>query len=151
DVTDATYDAENRLLTWAGKTYSYDHQGNLTSDGTEDFVWDDRNRLAAIQRGGGTGASFQYDTIGRGVGKTIGAATSGFVVDHGSVVQELDGVTNTAPVRAHLLNGGFDEVFLRAEGNSGTSLQSVLSDGGNNTLGLLDASATSSVSYTYDP
>jgi RHS repeat-associated protein len=51
-------------------------------------------------------------------------------------------------VKAQLLTGGIDETFLRIEG---TSRHSVLADGNNNTVRLLDANQTKVVDYTYEP
>jgi hypothetical protein len=51
-------------------------------------------------------------------------------------------------VKAQLLTGGIDETFLRIEG---ASRHSVLADGNNNTVRLLDANQTKVVDYTYEP
>jgi RHS repeat-associated protein len=151
DVTDASYDAADRLLTWAGKTYAYDDHGNLISDGDSDYQWDDHNRLASIRSGGSTIASFAYDCFGRRTSKTIGSTTTGFVYDHHNAVQELLGATSAAGVKAHLLTGRVDEVFLRLEGNAGADRQSVLRDASGHTLALLDAAGASLVNFTYEP
>jgi RHS repeat-associated protein len=151
DITDAAYDANNRLLTWNGKRFAYDSEGNLTSDGTSTYRWDERNRLRAIRNGATEVASFLYDGRGRRIGKTIGQETTGFLYDVDSIVQELQGTTNSAGVKAHLLNGGVDEVFLRLEGNDGANRQSLLADANHNTVMLLDAAQSSMVAYTYEP
>jgi hypothetical protein len=39
------------------------------------------------------------------------------VYDGANFVQELDGATSSAPVKAHLLTGGIDQVYARLEGN----------------------------------
>jgi RHS repeat-associated protein len=151
DTTDAAYDANNRLVTWAGKTYAYDDNGNLVDDGTNAFEWNERNRLTRITRAGTELASFQYDSVGRRTAKTIGSLTSGFVYDHKNVVQELQGATSADAVTAHLLTAGTDQLFLRIEGNDGANLRSVLSDGNHNTLMLLDAAQQVVVNYAYEP
>lgn len=151
DITDAAYDSADQLLTWAGKNYQYDNQGNLTSDGDNDYQWNDRNLLATISSGGTAVANFQYDSFGRRIAKTIGSTTTGFVYDHQNVIQELSGATSSAAVKTHLLTGGLDEVFLRLEDNTGTSQQSVVSDSGNNVLALLDPAQISIINYTYGP
>jgi len=151
DITDAAYDANDRLLVWGGKSYSYDAEGNLTSDGTSGYAWNERNQLASISNGASEIATFQYDSSGRRVGKTIGSTTTGFLYDGGNIVQELLGTTSTAVVKAHLLTGGVDEVFLRMEGNTGESRQSVLSDATNSTVMLLSAAQDKTVGYTYEP
>lgn len=78
-VTDAVYDANNRLTQWAGKSCSYDANGNLIADGTHSYLWDERNQLKAISAGASQIASFQYDSQGRRSGKTIGASTTGYL------------------------------------------------------------------------
>ncbi len=59
-----------------------------------------------------SGASFQYDPLGRRTSKTIGGVTTQFLYDDANVVQELMGGTPTA----NLLTGlGVDEVFTRTD------------------------------------
>jgi RHS repeat-associated protein len=151
DTTDIAYDANNRLVRWDGQTYAYDDTGNLISDGANDYEWDENNRLIGIRNQGVAIAGFQYDSWGRRVGKTIGSETTGFLYDGANVAQELGGTTREAAVKAHVLSGRTDEVFLRMDGNSGANRQSVLSDSNNNTVMLLDAAQASVVSYTYEP
>ncbi|HZJ63349.1 MAG TPA: RHS repeat-associated core domain-containing protein [Kofleriaceae bacterium] len=150
DITDAAYDTNNRLLTWGGQTYAYDDNGNLLSDGTSAYSWDERNQLRSIQREANEIASFQYDSQGRRTGKTIGSVTTGFLYDGEDIVQELQGTSRTAPVTAHLLTGGLDEVFLRLEGNDGATQHSVLSDA-HSTIMLLNATQNRVAGYTYEP
>jgi RHS repeat-associated protein len=150
DITDATYDANNRLLTWVGNTYSYDDNGNLINDGASTYQWDERNQLISIHSGPIEIANFQYDSGGRRTAKTIGSATTGFLYDGVDIAQELQGTSRAAPVKAHLLTGGIDEVFLRLEGNDGTKQHSVLGDVGN-TVMLLNAAQDRIVGYTYEP
>jgi len=151
DVTDASYDANDRLLVWGGKTYAYDDNGNLVSDGTSSCQWDERNRLSRIGTGAGELASFQYDSLGRRSGKTIAGETTGFLYDGSTAVQELAGTSSTSAVTAHMLTGGIDEVFLRTEGNDGSIRNSVFSDANNNTLMLSSAAEDKLVGYAYEP
>ena len=55
--------------TVAGATYSYDNNGNLTSDGTYTYTWDYRNRLTAVGNGSGT-TTYAYDHEGNRVTKS---------------------------------------------------------------------------------
>jgi RHS repeat-associated protein len=66
------------------------------------------------------------------------------------VVQELEGTTKAAPVKAHLLTGGIDEMFLRLEGNDGANQHSVLS-AAHSTIMLLNAAQSKIVGYSYEP
>src|SRR5262249_13332850 len=134
---------------------SYDNRGNLTSDGENDYQWNDRNRLSSIRRSGIPIANFQYDSLGRRIAKTVGTAsgpaTTGFVYDHENAVQELSGATNNASVKSNEWTGELAGVFPRLEGTAGASLGSVLSDDNNNTLALLDGTQATVVNYTYEP
>lgn len=151
DVTDATYDSGNRLLTWGGQAYTYDDNGNLNSDGTTTYEWNDHNKLKRIVRGGAEIMNFQYDSRGRRISKTIGSETTGFLYDGWNVAQELLGIDLSAPVKTHLLTGQLDEVFLRSEGNDGLHRNSLLSDANNNIIMLLDGAQQRLVSYSYEP
>jgi RHS repeat-associated protein len=75
---DFTYGAGNRLLgdTCGRLSYTYDDDGNVTSkitpDGTTQYQWDSENRLIGITKPDGTAIAYQYDELGRRVGKQIG-------------------------------------------------------------------------------
>ena len=140
--------ANNRLTRWGGKTYSYDPNGNLLADGTHSYQWNERNQLTGLSAGATSLASFSYDSLGRRSAKTVAGATTGFVYDGDTFVQELLGASSNSAVKAQLLTGGIDETFLRIEG---TSRHSVLADGNNNTVRLLDANQAKVVDYTYEP
>jgi RHS repeat-associated protein len=145
-VSSATYDAADELKTWGAGSpvYTYDQNGNLTSDGVKTYTWNGRNQLASVS-GGGVTASFQYDAFGRRVQKTIGTTTRKFVYDGLNAVQELDG---TGAVVANLLTGlGLDETFTRTEG---TDRRTLLPDALGSTVALSDDNGTTS-SYTYEP
>ena len=58
-----------------------------------------RNRLVSAL----SGASFQYDSFGRRVGKTISGVTTNYLYDGANTVQELSGGALTAnPLRANI-------------------------------------------------
>jgi RHS repeat-associated protein len=152
DITGAAYDANNRLLTWGGKSYAYDGNGSLVGDGAKTYQWDERNRLVSVGDGVNELASFQYDSRNRRIGKTSGGATTGFLYDGVNIVQELQGTSSTADVKAHLLTtGAIDEVVLRIEGNDGANRSSVAGDASGSTVMLLDAAQTRIAGYAYDP
>lgn len=70
-------------------TLTYDSNGNLTSDGTNTYVWDARNRLVSIS--GGVTASFKYDALGRRTIKVVGSAASQFLYDGNDIAAEIGG------------------------------------------------------------
>lgn len=59
----ATYEVD---VTDAPKTFTYDANGNLTSDGTRTFEWDARNQLVAVTVGTHR-SEFVYDGLQRRV------------------------------------------------------------------------------------
>lgn len=98
-VSTTQFNANNQLVKWNTQSLSYDANGNLTSDGTNTYTWDERNQLRGIS--GAVTASFQYDAIGRRVSKVIGSNATGYLYDGASFVQEK----NAGAVTANLLNG----------------------------------------------
>ena len=144
-MSGATYDANNRLTTWASANLTYDANGNLLTAGSLTYTWDSRNRLSALS--GGATASFIYDAVGRRSTKTIGSTTTGFLYDGLNVVQELN-ASNT--VTANLLTGlGVDQTFSRTDTALGA--RSFLTDALGNTVALTDSTRTVKTSYTYEP
>ncbi len=116
----------------------------MTSDGTNGYTWDARNRLVSTL----SGASFRYDSLGRRVSKTVAGTTTNYLYDGANVAQELAGATPTA----NLLTGGIDEVFTRttvAPDPEGT--RHFLTDALGSTLVLADAAGALPTQYTYDP
>ncbi|KPF70575.1 hypothetical protein IP84_02485 [beta proteobacterium AAP99] len=109
-------------------------------------------------------ASFAYDPLGRRAGKTVGAATTGFLYDGANFVQELSeantaaaGTDGTqASLIANLLTAGIDQTLLRQRlAATGTSITSstpehLLRDANNNTLGITNAQATPGFTTRYD-
>ena len=150
DVTGATYNANNQLMTWSGKSFAYDKNGNMTSDGASTYTWDARGQLVSIT--GATAATFQYDTQRRRLAKTIGTTTTAFLYDGDNFVQELAGLGNTTAVNANLITGGIDRTFLRSTGTGSTAtLHWMLPDANNNVIALTDSTGAVQKSYAYDP
>ena len=142
-LASATYNAANQLTQWGSIGLTYDLNGNLLTKGAQAFDWSARNQLDAI--GGTAAASFQYDAFGRRTSKTIGGATTDFLYDGASAVQELAGTTPTAS----LLNGlAIDEVLTRTEA---LGTRTFLSDGIGSTLALTDDAGATATSFTYEP
>ena len=138
----ATYDAGNQLLQWGSSALAYDSNGNLVSDGLNQYTWNARNQLASMS--GGTAAAFQYDAYSRRSSKTIAGATTGFLYDGVNAVQELSGTTPTA----NMLSGSIDEIFMRTDS---TRASSFLMDGLGSTLALTSGSGSIASQYTYEP
>ena len=150
NITDAAYNVNNQLMTWSGKSFAYDKNGNMTSDGTSTYTWDARDQLSSVI--GATPATFQYDTQRRRLAKTIGSTTTAFMYDGDNFVQELAGLGNTTAINANLITGGVDQTFLRSTGiGSAATLHWFLPDANNNIIALTDYSGTVQKSYAFDP
>jgi RHS repeat-associated protein len=142
-VTTASYNTANQLISWAGSTLTYDANGNLTADGTNNYTWNARNDLVGIS--GGVTASFQYDAVGRRSRKTIAGGTTDFLYDGDNSVQELSAGTPTA----NLITGlPIDEFFTRTDA---VGTRALLIDGLGSTLALSDSAGTLQTQYTYEP
>src|SRR5262249_14235377 len=93
-LASASYDAANRITTWAGQVLSYDLNGNLASDGLTSYSWDTRNQLVGLF--GATSATFGYNASGRRQSKTVGGTSRNYMYDGLNLAQELSGNTPTA-------------------------------------------------------
>jgi YD repeat-containing protein len=108
-----TYDAADRLKTWAGPqgsvTYGYDNAGNRTSAGSQSFGYDQRNRLL-------TGPSSTYSWAARGTPSTqsVGGVTTSYTTD---AADRTTGVSKSGSV----LTYGFDSLDrVRSRSVNGT-------------------------------
>ncbi|NIO00204.1 MAG: hypothetical protein GTO49_35630, partial [Anaerolineae bacterium] len=75
-----SYVAANRSTSGGGQTYTWDDNGNLLSDGVRTYQYDHANRLKQVTEGSFS-TQFAYNGDGVRVGKTIGAATTDYVLD----------------------------------------------------------------------
>jgi RHS repeat-associated protein len=117
-----SYDADDRL-----STEQYDANGNTIVSGARTFAYDFQNRLKSMNNGAVT---LIYDGDGNRVAKTIGSATTQYLVDdlnptgYAQVVEEL---TGTAVMRRYtyglqrisqtqLLNGAWTTSFYGYDG-----------------------------------
>jgi RHS repeat-associated protein len=138
----ATFDDANQIAAFGGTSFSYDANGNLTSDGTNTYSWNARHQLSGIS--GGVSASFAYDAAGRRRAKTIGGTSTQFLYDGLNPVQELASGIPTA----NLLTGfGLDEYFTRTDGSGA---RNVLADAQGSNVALTDGSGIVQAEYTYE-
>lgn len=144
------------------ETFTYDDDGNLTSDGRWNYSWDAENRLVSMEAIVSVPAEakqrleFVYDWMGRriekkvsswnvGIGTYLLQSTTKFVYEGWSLIAELDGA-NTL-VRSTVWSGR--ELLLV---NAGTNTYQVGYDGNENVVALVKAgTGTLSALYDYDP
>lgn len=160
------------------EAFTYDQDGNLTSDGRFNYTWDGENRLKQVESltTGPTASKrrvvWEYDGQGRRIRQTIYTGASGssgsYVVtpdlkllnDGWRCVAELN-ATNSAVVRSYAwgldLSGSMDSaggvggLLLTRNADLGTR-NFVAYDGNGNVAALLSAAdGTVSANYEYDP
>jgi RHS repeat-associated protein len=141
-VSNATYDAANRQLTFGSVTMIYDLNGNLTSDTTTSYMWDTRDRLTGL--GGSTTAAFVYDALGRRSQKTVDGTTTTFLYDELNPVRETAG----GSIIDFIAGLGIDE-FVRRK--SGAVTEDMLSDALGSVIALVDGTGGVPTEYTYEP
>lgn len=71
----------------------HDEDGNLTDDGSKQFVWDGENRLIAVKDGAVTVAEYAYDAYSRRISKDVAGITTNFVYDGWNPIAEYSGTT----------------------------------------------------------
>lgn len=150
-MTNTNHNAANEMLSFNGKTQTYDVNGNLQtrSDvcGATTYTWDARNRLTGISGFQPDctilSASFSYDAFGRRTTKTINGTTTSFVYDGLDVIQEVRNGQKVDYVRT--LN--IDEPLTRI---TSSSIRHYVRDGLGSVLGLVDDSGANRSTYVYD-
>jgi RHS repeat-associated protein len=141
-LTSATYDAANQVIK-RGKNFTYDANGNLTSDGTNTYGWNARDQLTSTNSGGTV--TYKYDALGRRISTTSGATTTAYLYAGPNPVQEITNGTVTANQVPTL---AADANVARTDS---TGTNSYLSDGLGSTVALASSSGTVQTQYTYDP
>ncbi|GAB2811316.1 polymorphic toxin-type HINT domain-containing protein [Lentzea nigeriaca] len=138
----ATYDNANRIKTIGGSTITYDPEGNLLSDGATTYSWNAKGELATVT-GQGRSASFNYNSDGRRLGRTVSGVTTNYVYDGQNPLQEKV----NGQVTANMTASGVDGFHLR---ESGGTTRRFLTDAVGSTVGLVDPDGAGA-SYTYEP
>lgn len=82
----ASYDNQDRLLTFGSNSYSYNANGELltktNSTGTTSYAWDALGNLLSVKLPNGEDISYLYDGQNRLVGKEVnGTLAEGFLYD----------------------------------------------------------------------
>ena len=93
NATTAVYEIGQSV---ASKTFTFDANGNLTSDGTRTFEWDAKNQLVAVVAGA-TRTEYSYDGFHRKRSSRVldGTTTTvtNYIWDRDEIVEERDGAT----------------------------------------------------------
>ena len=86
-------------------SYTYDGNGNILSDGSRNFVYNQKNQLVQVNTNGIILGEYAYDAFSRRVRKTVSGVTTLYHYDlSGKLIAETDG--NGTPQRNYIyLNG----------------------------------------------
>jgi RHS repeat-associated protein len=146
-----TYDAGNRITAFAGCTYGYDDDGNVTSrtcgGTTVAFTWNALNQLTSYAVGGNT-INLGYDGFGRLVRQSgTGISEQNFLWDREHVYAALNS-TGSALEAEYAYYPGLDHPH--AVRRSGATYYAH-TDGLGNVVALTDQSKTIRRTYQYDP
>jgi RHS repeat-associated protein len=127
--------------------FSYDGNGNLTSDGTNGFVYDVENRL--VSRAGATSASLRYDPLGRLYEVTGSSGTTRFLHDGDELVAEYDGSTGTL-LRRYLHGLSVDDPVLVYEGSGFSQPRLLFANHQGSIVAVSDISGAVTAKNSYD-
>jgi RHS repeat-associated protein len=127
-------------------SYTYDANGNLTSDGIRSFEWDAVNQLARVTQGGIELARFVYDAWGKRAQKVAGGVTRTYIYDGDDVIEER---LSSGPVYRYVHGPGIDQPWARTDGGSGTIYY--LADHLGSVVQETSAAGTATLTREYDP
>jgi len=149
-----TANALNQYSGIDGATRTFDDDGNLTDDGTKQFVWDAENRLIEVKNTGGTVATYAYDYQARRISKTIGSTITSFVYDGWNPIAEFSGTTLSKSYTWGMdlsgsMQGAGGVGGLLAVNETSASYYPTF-DGNGNVSEYVDATGTVVAHYEYD-
>lgn len=129
-------------------SFTYDPNGNLTSDGSTNYIYDVENRLVSLS--GAKTATLRYDPLGRLY--EVGGAGTGltrFLHDGDEMVAEYDGINNLQRRYAHGKN--VDDPVVWYEGAGLASPRWLHTDHQGSVISITDSSGGAAVAINaYD-
>jgi RHS repeat-associated protein len=141
----ASYNAANEASTVNGAAQNYDDAGNLTSDGTNSYSWNDRGQLGSVTGPSGT-ESYAYGPTGIRTSVTSGGSSTSYLWDlSGNQVAELTGGSVSA---TELTGLGVDRTLVRTDANGS---RSQLTDRLGSVLATTDATGAVKSQFGYTP
>ncbi len=145
--------------------YTYDADGNLSSDGRFNYTWNAENRLTKIEQINKLKIEFTYDYIGRRISKKTYSYNAGwilsaytrFVYDGWNLVAEVDGTSGTV-LNTYLWGEDLSGSLQGAGGVGGLLAVKNASDvfypcydGNGNVLAYVDSTGVKVAEYDFNP
>ena len=107
-----TVNGLNQYIAAGSASFTYDLNGNLTSDGSTSYIYDAENRL--IGASGGVNATFVWDPRGR-LYQSTGSSTTRFLYDGDELVAEYD--ASGSLLRRYIHGSSNDDPLVWYEGS----------------------------------
>lgn len=113
------YDIANQLSSINGVATAHDQNGNLTSDGEKNYVYDAEDRIIEVKNASTSIAKYQYNSDGLRVSKTVGSSTIFYTYDENdNVVFETD--QSGAILASYVYDGGNHPISMTKSGKTYT-------------------------------
>ena len=110
----------NQYASVGGIPFTYDPNGNLTTDGTHTYTYDSESRLLTATSPGTT-VSYTYDPFGWRLSKTVNGTTTRFLYDGDQFISETD---SAGTITASWVYGpGINEPLRRRRNEKTISLE----------------------------
>ena len=126
--------------------FTYDANGNLTSDGATTFTYDIENRL--VTASGAKSAGLRYDPLGRLYETTGAAGTTRFLYDGDELVAEYNG--SGTLLRRYVHGSSVDDPVVWYEGSAIGPARWLHTDNQGSIVAVTDTSGTSIATNRYD-
>ena len=142
----ATYTYDNTdwpdlLTAFNGKSITYDAIGNPLSDGTWTYAWQHGRQLASMSKSGSS-ITYGYNANGKRISKTVNGTTYNYSYLGDQLTERTWGSN-----KLHFTYDSTGPASVTYNGNRYFYLKNAQGD----VTGLVNASGTQVVSYTYDP
>jgi RHS repeat-associated protein len=138
----------------AAATFTYDANGNLTSDGTSTFTYDVENRLVGrsgpSSGSGGSGVTLRYDPLGRLHRVTGPSSDTTFLYDGDALTAEYDASGNVLRRYVHGSNAGADDPLIWYEGATLDPVRYLHADERGSIVAVADANGNAIARNSYD-
>ena len=129
------------LTAFNGKSITYDAIGNPLNDGTWTYTWQHGRQLASMSKSGSS-ITYGYNADGKRISKAVNGTTYNYAY-LGDTLTDLSWGSN----RMHFTYDSLGPASVTYNGNRYFYLKNAQGD----VTGLVNASGTQVVSYTYDP
>ena len=122
-TTGYTVNNLNQYATVNTTAWTYDGNGNLTSDGTFAYAYDPENHLLSANKTG-TAATYAYDSLGRRAAKTVNTVSTYFLDDGSDEITEYGpNTSNVIVVQRRFVPGpAINEPIAMVDLTSGTAV-----------------------------